>query len=68
MAFPFVVPGPGVFVVERPRAHETIQCDCDEGDVFVISPEGVLHHNHVELCPFNARLDACAFVPKDDLP
>lgn len=65
ITFPFTVPARGTFVVERPSVHETYHCDCAEGDVFVVSPEGILHHNHVEVCPYNGRTDAIAFVPED---
>jgi hypothetical protein len=66
ITFPFAAPADGMVVIERPAAHEITHRDCCEGDVFVVSPEGLLHHNHDEVGPYNGRTDMFAFIERKD--
>jgi hypothetical protein len=62
IVFPYVITAAGFVHIERPHAHEIIERDVKPGDCFVVSPDGTLHHNHDEVCPFNGVSDSFDFI------
>lgn len=64
IVFPFIVPHFGEVRIERPAADEIIYRNVRPGDVFVVSPEGELHHNHDPVCPFHGVSDIFHYEPE----
>jgi hypothetical protein len=64
ITFPFPVPQFGEVRIERPADDEIIYRSVKPGDVFVVSPDGILHHNHDEVCPFHGVSDVITYTPE----
>lgn len=63
ITFPYMIIDHGFVRIRRPNSLE-INRIVKVGDVFVVSPEGELHHNHDVVCHYNGLTDTFEFFPK----